>query len=139
MATSKTIITLMLITLVSVIGTGCSDDATSPVAVTPPVVDTAPPAVPYGLDGVYNSGSFTMSWDANTTDADFAGFSIQREHDGVVVALASLSSATSFVDSSVPYGLSSYEVYSVDFTGNESAITSVSYNRHQDHGEIDLY
>ncbi len=129
MATSKTIITLMLITLVSVIGTGCSDDSTSPVAVVPtPVVDTAPPAVPANLDIQYVNGAIELSWDTNTTDADLDGFILTRENKGETIYLfSSPYNVSSFVDNSELDGTSTYVLYSVDFSQNQSAAVSISY------------
>jgi len=138
MATSKTIITLMLITLVSVIGTGCSDDAASPTAVAP--VDTAPPAVPANLDLDFVSGSVILSWDQNYTDSDLAGFIVRRENNGNAIELtAAPTSAAAFVDDDVPFGISEYGVFSVDLSGNESAIVSTSYVLPRAHITEDLF
>jgi len=82
MSSIKTIVTLALITALSIVSIGCSDDATSPVTVDPPavVVDTAPPAVPSNLATYYDAGLVTLSWDANTTDSDLAGYILRRDN-----------------------------------------------------------
>jgi hypothetical protein len=139
MATSKTIITLMLITLVSVIGAGCSDDAaTTPVSVIPDVVvDTAPPAAPANLAAVYDAAGFVeLSWDQNTTDADLDGYVVKRSQAGISLDLiGSPANVNSYFDFDPPMGSSEYTVYSVDLTGNESAIVSLTYDGPQYHND----
>ena len=66
MASNKKIMTLMLITLVSLAFTGCSDTDDNPAAV---VIDTAPPAVPAQLDLDYSNGSATITWATNQTSS----------------------------------------------------------------------
>ncbi len=144
MATSKKIITLMLIILVSVIGTGCSDDSTSPAPAAPPVevvVDTAPPAVPANLSVMASSEAILLAWDQNTTDADLDGFIITREHLGVTEVLTDAPrNVAAFSDYDAQEGESVYYVYSVDFTGNESGMASVTYQspRVRDISDLDI-
>jgi hypothetical protein len=54
MASTKTIVTMICITLISLVAVGCSDDS-SPVAQAS--VDTAPPAVPANLNVAYDADS----------------------------------------------------------------------------------
>ena len=86
MTRNKTIVTLGLITLVSLAFMGCSDDS-NPVVAPTQAVDTAPPAVPSGLMAELNGSSASISWATNTTDADLAGFLVNKTHyaDDVVV------------------------------------------------------
>ena len=130
MAGNKFIVSLMLITLVAL--AGCSDDS-NPVATPAPApsVDTAPPAPAAGLQGSYLSALnvVTISWAANTTDADLDGYLISRENDGTTVDLVSDPlKAQTFTDQSPLAGMSIYHVTAVDEAGNESAVSSVSVN-----------
>lgn len=128
MSSIKTIVTLALITALSIVSIGCSDTTDPVTVVDPPVViDTAPPAVPANLDSDYADGQLTISWDANTTDSDLAGFVLRRDNYGVITELvASPAILQSFQDSPA-VGLNIYEIYSVDQVGNESAIASIEY------------
>ena len=125
MSSIKAIMTLALITLISLAFIGCSDDST---AITQTPVDTAPPAVPSNLAAAYADGVVTLSWAANTTDSDLAGFVVERDYYGEVTALnATPSLSNSFQDSPL-MGLNVYNVYAVDTAGNESAVASVEYH-----------
>lgn len=139
MSSIKAISTLALITIISLAFIGCSSDDSSSVA--PTTVDTAPPAVPANLEATYYDGTLTLTWAENTTDADLAGFIIERDYYGDVTELqASPGLGTSFEDSPL-MGLNVYNVYSVDLTGNQSAVASVEYHRtgrHLPDEEIDL-
>lgn len=134
MASNKTIVTMICITLVSLVAVGCSNnDSSSPVAA---AVDTAPPAVPTSLSAAYDdaSGAATISWAANTTDSDLAGYIVTRDSYGVVETLvASPTLITSFEDASPALGLSTYSVAAVDLVGNESAVASVELVRTASH------
>lgn len=122
MATNKKIATLMLITLVGLAFTGCSDSNDSVLA---PTVDTAPPAVPANVDLQYADGAATISWAANTVDADLAGYIVERERYGVSETLvASPALITSYVDNAPLSGSSMYHVYAVDNSGNQSAVST---------------
>ena len=137
MASSKKIVTLICITMITLVAVGCSDDS-NPVTATP-AVDTAPPAVPANVSAVYDSaeGTVTISWAANTTDADLAGFIVTRDYYGTVeVLLGTPAMITEFEDTSSAIGISTYNVYSVDETGNQSAVASFQLVRagyHQTH------
>ena len=127
MASNKTIATLMLITLISLVAVGCSDD-NSVTAVTPPPapVDTAPPAVPTGVAVEMVDGVAVLSWDRNTTDSDLDGYIITRDSElGSVDLIASPTLVQSYQDTNPVTGSNIYYIYSVDYTGNQSAGSSV--------------
>lgn len=122
MASNKKIMTLMLIALVSLAFTGCSDSDDNPAAV---VLDTAPPAVPAELEMDYSNGSATISWAQNTVDSDLAGYIVTRERYGVTEDLVSAPAMiNSYIDANPMSGSSQYHVYSVDTSGNASAVTT---------------
>ncbi|MDX2472399.1 MAG: hypothetical protein QNL91_01695 [Candidatus Krumholzibacteria bacterium] len=122
MASNKMIMTLMLIALVSLAFTGCSDSDDNPAAV---VLDTAPPAVPAELDLQYSDGSATISWAQNTVDSDLAGYIVTRERYGVVEDMvAAPALINSYIDANPLSGSSEYHVYSVDTSGNASAVST---------------
>jgi len=130
MSSIKLIVTLALITTLSLVSIGCSDDTTS--IVDPPVVvveDTAPPAVPANLGAEFYDGEITLSWDQNTTDSDLAGFIVSRDNYGVVTSLVSTPTILQSIDDSPAMGLNIYQVYSVDQVGNASAVATVEYRR----------
>ncbi len=134
MASNKMIMTLMLIALVSLAFTGCSDSDDNPAAV---VLDTAPPAVPAELDLQYSDGSATISWAQNTVDSDLAGYIVTRERYGVVEDMvAAPALINSYIDANPLSGSSEYHVYSVDTSGNASAVSTTYLTvalRHQSH------
>lgn len=118
---------LMMALAMTIGAAGCgSDNDNSPVA---PPVDTAPPMLPSGLTVTYVPASLevVVSWDPNTTDADFAGFLVSRTVAGVTEDLVDAPQATTeFVDNVL--GVSrvlTYRVASVDATGNVSAAATV--------------
>ncbi len=124
MASNKKIMTLMIITLVGLAFAGCSDSDTSPTAV---AIDTAPPAVPTNLDVDYSSGVATISWAANTVDADLAGYIVDREKNSVRESLVSTPALiTTYVDSNPLIGVSQYIIYAVDTSGNRSAVATIN-------------
>ncbi len=130
MSSIKLIVTLALITTLSLVSIGCSDDTTS--IVDPPIVvveDTAPPAVPANLAAEYSDGQITLSWDQNTTDADLAGFIVNRDNYGDVTSLVSSPTILQSFDDNPAMGLNVYQVYSVDLVGNASAYATVEYHR----------
>ena len=125
MTRTKTLVTLGLIALVSMAFMGCSDDST---VVTPTAaVDTAPPAVPSNLSAELNGSTATVSWDANTTDSDLAGYLVQKTHyeDDVVVLVGVPSLVTSITDNNVGNGITVYYITAVDDSGNQSAFATV--------------
>ena len=122
MASYTKIMTLMLIALVSLAFIGCSDSNDNPAAV---VLDTAPPAVPAELDLQYSDGSATISWAQNTVDSDLAGYIVTRERYGVVEDMVSAPALiNSYIDANPMSGSSEYHVYSVDTSGNASAVST---------------
>lgn len=130
MASSKRILTLTLIALVALAFGGCSSD-NNPAAV---AVDTAPPAVPFGLNVAYAGGAATLSWVPNNVDSDLAGYVVIREHYGVSESLLDAPTlVTSFVDSHPLLGTSQYHIYAVDTAGNQSAIATVDLTIQQVH------
>ncbi len=122
MSSIKAIMTLALITVISLAFIGCSEDGTAPLN----AIDTAPPAAPAGLSMTVYNGAVALSWEANTTDADFANFVVQRTYHNDTTTLQT-STATSFREQA-PIGLNVYKVYSVDLAGNASAVVSVQYD-----------
>ena len=95
----------------------------------PPMTDTAPPAVPTDVTGVFVSaaGYVEISWAPNTVDADYAGVQISRTNGDVTTLLTeSVYTETSYQDHDGQPGLNIYEVVAVDNNGNQSAAASVS-------------
>ncbi len=138
MASNKKIMTLMIITLVGLAFAGCSDSDTSPAAV---AIDTAPPAVPTNLDVDYSSGVATISWAANTVDADLAGYIVDREKNSVRESLVSTPALiTAYVDNDPLIGASQYIIYAVDTSGNRSAVATINLEVSLGHqtGELSL-
>lgn len=126
MTRSKMIATLGMIVLVSVAFMGCSDDS-NPTATPATPVDTAPPAVPSDLSADFNGSVAVISWAANTTDSDLAGYLVQKSHydDAVVTLVGVPSMVTSIQDDNVQAGLSEYHILAVDEAGNESAYATI--------------
>ena len=122
----KTIVTIGLIALVSLAFVGCSDDS-DPIVTPTQAVDTAPPAVPSNLDADFDGTSAVISWAANTTDSDLAGYLVQKAHydDATVVLVGVPTLATSITDNEVLNGISEYQILAVDESGNESAYATV--------------
>ena len=120
MAGKKMTVILVLMALVA-LGTGCSsDDPAAPVN-----VDTAPPAVPTNLTADWSMGGdgVTLTWDANTVDADLAGYVVDKAYRGETIALVSSPiSMPMYQDDNVGSGVTVYYVYAVDLAGNESAV-----------------
>lgn len=138
MASTKTIVTMICITLISLVAVGCSDDS-SPVTTAP--VDTAPPAVPAEVSVDYDraANAAHVSWAANTTDADLAGYVVSRDYYGDVdVLVASPAMINSYQDSAPLLGISTYHVYAVDEAGNQSAVASCQLVRTSSHATHDL-
>jgi hypothetical protein len=120
MANKKMIATTLILGLM-VVATGCSDSK-NPVTAAP---DTAPPALPSNLEVAFDGGVAIVSWAENTVDSDLAGYVVTRERQGEVETLvATPTLMTSFEDESPLLGSSSYHVYAVDTSGNESAVVT---------------
>jgi chitodextrinase len=93
-------------------------------ATTLPGVDTTPPSVPSGLQGVVISGTrVNLSWGAsqdNSGGSGLAGYEIFR--NGVLLAS---SPVASYSDATVQSGMTySYTVRAYDVTGNKSAMSN---------------
>ncbi len=117
MANKKTIAMTLILGLVA-LATGCSDTTTAPVT-TP---DTAPPTPAGNVSVEFVNGVAQLTWDIEAVDADLAGFVVTREHDGAVVVLVDAPTlVTAIEDGSPLLGSSTYNVYAVDTSGNESA------------------
>jgi hypothetical protein len=68
----------------------------------------------------------TISWDANVVDSDLAGYIVTRERQGESETLvATPTLLTTYTDEAPVVGSSSYHVYAVDTSGNESAVSTV--------------
>jgi hypothetical protein len=118
---SKTLLSILALACLALTAAGCSSDSSSPAT-----VDTMPPAVPSNLAGETYLGTVTLSWAPNTTDADFAGFKVDRTCNDVTVQLISQpQNVTSVIDDSPPPGYNVYAVTAVDRNGNESAFTTL--------------
>lgn len=100
---------------------GCGEDP-APTA----VLDTTPPAVPDGLTVRNVAGLVTLSWAPNTTDADFAGFRVERVNGGQSSVLVPEPQGQCGLTDRPPRGVNVYQVTSVDVNGNESAGTAAT-------------
>jgi hypothetical protein len=122
MATRKTILAVICIGLVGLAVTGCSDDTDTPTAIP---ADSAPPAVPANLQLDYDGSAAFLSWDANTVDADLAGYVIVRENNGNAQTISTSPQIHHYVDVNPPLGATIYQVSAVDAAGNRSAVATV--------------
>ena len=136
MVSNKMIVTIMLIAAVTLVCTGCSDES----AVIPAnVIDTAPPAVPANLSVNHSADSAVISWDMSTVDTDLAGYIVTRERYGVTKTLISTPVLiTNYEDTNPRAGSTLYHVYAVDYSGNESAVATVSLTIVLNHRTSDL-
>jgi len=93
----------------------------------PTTIDTAPPASPTGLAVSRTPLGLLLSWEPNTTDADYAGFLVRRTvNENETLLIDTPIDVTECVDPApIPDCLNRYEVSSVDQSGNESAVASV--------------
>ena len=114
-------------------GCGGSGNPTSPPAEVQ-VPDTAPPAVPTGLQAASGDDVVKLGWNPNTTDADFYAYNVYRMIAGRGVLLTEEPvSEPHFIDQKPwPEG-NQYAVTSVDAAGNESAWTTVVFQAAWDH------
>jgi hypothetical protein len=129
---------IVLAMTIGAAGCGSDDNDISPAAPVVPVdpVDTAPPALPRGLTATYDPVNLevVVTWNPNTTDADFANFLLTRASAGQeerrCVAMnprSAVLETTEFVDSvQGDLGrLVTYRIASLDETGNMSAAAVV--------------
>lgn len=137
MANNKKIVSLVLMCMVGILATGCSDDNPTSVG----QVDTAPPAVPSNLRSTfdYAAGAAVITWAENTVDGDLAGYVVTRENAGVVVAIVPTPQMIQAVeDADVCRGINTYNVYAVDLAGNQSAVAQAVVTRPLAHGTGNL-
>ncbi|MFT5234351.1 MAG: hypothetical protein ACI9UK_002138 [Candidatus Krumholzibacteriia bacterium] len=136
MINNKKILMLLVITIIGLTVIGCSDSDTG----TAVVLDTAPPAVPANIDMDYNNGNATISWAVNNVDSDLAGYVVVRERYGMSETLVSSPAlVNSYVDSNPLTGASMYHVYSVDTSGNQSAVSTTHLTVELGHETGELY
>ncbi len=119
--------------LIALALTGCGSDSDNPSPTA--VVDTAPPAVPADVSGQAFSNSVWLNWDANTTDADLAGYKVYRVSGERVAALTAVAQVENYyTDTNPSTGSNTYRVTSVDANGNESAYQAVEVAVEDDFG-----
>ncbi|MFH1842548.1 MAG: hypothetical protein ABIF77_05025 [bacterium] len=123
MASRLTLVSFIILALAALTAGGCSSDSSS----TPTAIDTAPPEIPTGLEIEMTGTVVHLAWAPNTTDADFAGFVVDRTVNGTTVALVEMpQNVTEITDNEAPYGLNIYAVSAVDQNGNESAFATIN-------------
>lgn len=126
---SAPLLGLSLVLALGAMGCGGNDDGPAG-----PTLDTTAPAVPSGVSTSMAQGSspsVRVSWDANETDPDLAGYSVYRSRveDGsyLPVAEGMLIQTNEWFDSGVQSGNSYfYRVAARDASSNESALSSPS-------------
>ena len=104
-------------------------------------MDTAPPAVPANFTASFDadSGATTLYWAANTTDADLAGYIVTRDYYGTVdVLVGTPALITQYSVAGTQMGVTTYNVYAVDTSGNESAVASAEVTHLGSHAPADL-
>jgi hypothetical protein len=118
---------LMLALAMTLGAVGCGSDDNTNLPVAPPI-DTAPPVLPTGLAVAFDPATLAVvvTWDANTTDADLAGYLVSRTVVGTTQELVDTPIAsTEFVDNIQGSGFkATYSVAAVDESGNVSAAVS---------------
>lgn len=121
---------LLTLGLVLALGaTGCADSDDGPAG---PSLDTVAPAVPSGVSStpvVDAAPSIRVSWDANETDADLAGYCVYRsnDRDGAYLPAADgmLIQTNVWVDTAVVAGVPYfYRVAARDAAANESSLSA---------------
>lgn len=128
MASKKTTFIIASLGIIALVA-GCGNDSSNP---TTPVVDTAPPALPGYVAVQYQASQSTavVSWPANVTDADLAGYIVARgAYDLEPTALTDdLVTGTSFTDQLEAHcgRKVTWYVYAVDTSGNTSAPTTTT-------------
>jgi len=116
----------------AVLLTGCGGQN---VEETPTTVDTAPPSVPTQLTGSSWHSQITISWSPNATDTDFAGFKVYRLSGTRVLDLTEEPQGENmYLDVNPALGYNTYQVASVDLSGNESARASIEVYLDPDYG-----
>lgn len=126
---STTFVGLGLVLALGAMGCSSSDDGPAG-----PTLDTTAPAVPSGVtanEQTVGTVSVRVSWNANETDADLAGYCVYRSHvaDGSYqpVAEGMLVQTNSWTDTAVqPGGTYFYRVSARDAAANESSLSSAA-------------
>lgn len=126
---SAPVLGLGLVLALGAMGCGGSDDGPAG-----PSLDTTAPAVPTGVTAsaaASSAMSVRVSWDANQTDADLAGYSVYRSRtkDGSYLPVADgmLIQTNAWMDSAVEPGSTYYyRVAARDAAANESSLSSAS-------------
>lgn len=123
------LIALLSLALVGLALTGCGSGPATPETAAPAVVvDTAPPAVPVGLAAAAVNQDVKITWQPNTTDADFAGFMVYRVAFGQAWPMLDAPTAENFfLDDSPLRCACAYAVTALDQSGNESAWLEVPF------------
>ena len=128
MKISRAKLALLLLTvlaLAAIAATGCSDDT----ALASPNLDSTPPAVPDGVDAILTGDpTVNLTWNANLSDPDLAGYVVYRSHGlhDPYLAVTTAVSSNIWVDESVQRGRDFYyRVASIDVNQNVSAPSSV--------------
>jgi fibronectin type 3 domain-containing protein len=118
---------LVLIAVFALTATGCGNDSSTPAS---PTLDTAPPAVPGGAAAWGQVGSTSkihISWDANVTDADLAGYVLYRSEAPDLPfrpVSRNLVNGNAYEDTDVQQGHTyCYRVAARDASGNESGLS----------------
>jgi len=125
MKASRIQMLLLLLAACLILGS-CSDSDSS---VTTPNIDTAPPAMPTGLESCTGDCVVKLHWDPNTTDNDLAGFRVYRFAFGQVWRLTHTPlTGVTFVDRAPLATQCTYGVTAVDENGNESGWTTIEVN-----------
>ena len=133
----STTTTLLAILALGLCLAGCSEP-TSTVAPQAASLDTAPPAVPSGLNAVSGRSTVKLAWRPNVTDYDLEGFHVYRVAFGQVWPLTETPvTGNGFVDRAPLSGYATYAVTAVDQSGNESAWAQIRYNYETDDVAID--
>lgn len=87
-----------------------------------PIADTIAPSVPTGVTAVPTHLTVTLAW-TGVTEGDLAGYNVYRNS---VKQNGGLVTATNYSDTGLTDGVSyNYQVTSVDYAGNESAMSGV--------------
>lgn len=124
---SAPVLGLGLVLALGAMGCGGNDDGPAG-----PSLDTTAPAVPTGVTASGETGAATtvrVSWDANETDADLAGYSVYRSRvqDGSYLPVADgmLIQTNAWMDSAVePGNTYYYRVAARDAAANESPLSN---------------